>query len=314
MAAPLKRKARPPILPGDKADRTGTKGILRRAVAEIRRRFASLERDVLAIFASIPILGTNDASVPRTVYMLSPDQLAALSAELQRAVDRWISSGRDQAPFFWWSPFDAEAMQMGVAQTVLNLTGLSASYASSRTLQDVLFSEPYRVRLATAQTRSMDHWTGLGSQARADLSAIIGRAVVDGKNPRAVRAEIAEALGVSKARALGYAQTDITGTLREARAAEADHASEEMGLNIGLLWTSALKPTTRQTHAARHGKVYTTAEVREFYGRDGNRYRCHCSTTEALLDENGTPILSPSLKRTMAREREVWDRRAHAAE
>lgn len=308
------RPQRPPIIPGDKADRTGTKGILRRAVAEIRRRFASLERDVLAIFAAIPILGGNDATMPRTVYMLQPEQLAALSAELQRAVDRWISSGRDPAQLFWWSPFEAEAYQLGTAQSVLNLTGLSASYAASRTLQDAIFSEPYRTRLAAAQTASMDHWTGLGAQARADLSSVIGRAVVDGKNPRAVRAEIAEALGVSKARALGYAQTDITGALREARAAEADFASEQLGISLGLLWTSALKPTTRQTHAARHGKVFTTAEVREFYGKDGNRYRCHCSTTEALLDDEGAPILSPSLRRTMAREREVWDRRAHAAD
>lgn len=249
---------------------------------------------------------------PRAAYMLTPDQLANLSAELQRALERWIASGREPAHSFWWSTFDAEAAHLGTAQSVTNMTALSTAYAAQRSIAQILFSEPYRNRLAAAQVRSMDHWTGLGATARADLSSIIGRAVVDGKNPRAVRTEIAAALGVSRSRALGYAQTDITGTLREARWAEAEHAREEMGISTALLWTSALIPTTRPTHAARNGKVYEPAEVRAFYARDGNRYRCHCSQTECLLDEDGAPILSASLKRTMAREREVWERRAHA--
>ena len=129
------------------------------------------------------------------------------------------------------------------------------------------------------------------SEMRAELAQIIGRAVVDGKNPRAVRTEIAERLEVSRGRALGYAQTDITDTLRQARMAEADHAREEFGLGIGLLWTSALLPTTRPTHAARHRKVYTSAQVKAFYAVNGNRYRCHCSITECLLDEDGMRLL-----------------------
>lgn len=306
----LAPRPRNPIIPGNPKERTGSAGILRRALAAIRRRFEGLEREVLALFDGIPILGANDLTPqPRTAYMLTPEQLAALSAELQRALDRWIASGRDPGHMFWWSAFDAEAAQLGAAQSVANLSGLSPAYAAQRTLQQVLFSEPYRNRLAAAQVRSMDHWTGLGSTLRAELSSVIGRAVVDGKNPRAVRSEIRERLGVSKARAELYAQTDVTGTLREARWAEADFAREEMGIETALLWTSALLPTTRATHAARSGKIYTTDQVREFYGRDGNRYRCHCSQTETLIDDDGSPILSASAKRAMAREREVWQRR-----
>ena len=306
MLAPQRKS---PIIPGNIKERTGTGGMLRRAGAEIRRRFALLERDVLAIFAGIHILSGNDAaSLPRTAYMLTPDQMANLSAELQRAVERWIASGRDPAHSFWWSAYDAEASHLGAAQSATNLAALSPAYAAQRSISQILFSEPYRNRLAAAQVRSMDHWTGLGAAARADLSSIIGRAVVDGKNPRAVRTEIAEALGVSRGRALGYAQTDITGTLREARWSEADHAREELGLDIALLWTSALLPTTRATHAARSGKAYSSAEVRAFYAKDGNRYRCHCSQTECLLDDSGAPVISASAKRAMAREREVWER------
>lgn len=303
----LAPRPRNPALPGDQGDRTGTAGILRRARAEIRRRFDSLLREVLAIFNGIPVLAANDVRA-RTFYQLTPEQLSALSAALQAALDRWIASGRESATLFWWSPFVAEAVQLGTAQTAANLRNVSSQYAAARSLQQVVMSQPYVSRLAMAQTKSYEHWTGLSQGLRSELAELIGRAVIDGKNPRAVRTEIAERLGVSKSRALGYAQTDITDSLRQARVAEKDAAEDELGIRLGLLWTSALKPTTRPTHAARNGKVYTSAEVREFYSRDGNRYRCHCSVTECLLDEDGKPILTKELRSTMAAARAAWQR------
>lgn len=305
----LAPRPRNPIIPGNPQERTGSAGILRRARADIRRRFVGLERDLRAIIDGLPILGANDGTPPpRTIYMLTPEQLSAVSLELQRALERWIANGREPASVFWWSAYDAEAAQLGATQSVTNLAALSPAYAAQRTLQQVLFSEPYRNRLAAAQIRSMDHWTGLSGTLRGELSAVIGRGVVDGKNPKAIRSEIQERLGVSRARAELYAQTDITGTLREARWAEADHATQTLGIRVEMLWTSAFLPTTRTSHAARHGKTYTTEEVRAFYGRNGNRYRCHCAQTECLIDEEGAPILTPSARRGMAREREVWQR------
>lgn len=298
-----------PIVPANVRDRTGSAGILRRAIADIRRRFAALERDAVAIFRSIRVVAANDASGPgaRTVYAMTPEEMAAVSQALRDALDRRIASGREPASAFWWSAYDAEAAQLGTAQSVSNLTRLSAAYAATRTLQTVLFSEPYRTRVGMAQIKSYDHWTGLSAGMRAELSQLIGRAVADGKNPRAVVAEIRERLGVGKAQAMQYAQTDITDTLRQARWAEAERAEDDLGLRLALLWTSALIPTTRPWHASRHGKVYTPAEVRAFYGERGNRYRCHCSQTEALLDDDGAPVLSGGLKRSMVAERRAWE-------
>lgn len=48
-----------PAIPGTPKDRTGTAGIMRRAVAQIRARFDGLQADVLAIFAT-------SRSTPRT--------------------------------------------------------------------------------------------------------------------------------------------------------------------------------------------------------------------------------------------------------
>lgn len=293
-----------PIIPGSIRDRTGSTSLLRKAIAEINRRFRGLQRDVLTLFDSVSVLAVNDER--DYFYRMTPDQLAKLSAELAEALARWIADGRDPAHSFWWSSYVEDASQLGTAQSVANLSNLSAQYAATRSLATIIYSEPYKVRLGMAQLKSYEHWTGLASSVRSELSQIVGRAVIDGKNPKAVRKEIVERLGVSKSRAEQYAQTDITDTLRQARMAESDHAEQELGLKIGLLWTSAFLPTTRESHAARSGHVYTSNEVRAFYSVNGNRYRCHCGVTECLLDADGKPILTERLRDQMKNERRAW--------
>lgn len=295
-----------PLIPGNKQDRTGTAGILRRAAAEIRRRFAGLEAEVVAVFKRVPVYSINDTRPDRVLYGMTPEQLSRLSAELQAAIERWIAFGRDPANSFWWSRYVAEAQQLGTAQAAANLAQLSATYAAQRSLEAIVFSEPYRNRLGVAQVKSYEHWTGQGAEVKQRLSTLIGRAVVDGKSPRAVVTEIAEALGVSRSKAFQFAQTDITDTLRQAKIAEDAAADTELGIKTGLLWTSAFLPTTRPWHASRSGRVYTREEVQDFYGRDGNRYNCACSVTTCLLDADGKPILTKKLQNTMANERKAW--------
>jgi SPP1 gp7 family putative phage head morphogenesis protein len=294
-----------PIIHGTPKDRTGSAAIVRRANAEISRRFAGLQRDVLTMFDGITVYAVNK-EVGGFLYGLSPEQMAALSDELAATLDRWIAAGKDPANLFWWDAYVQDSAQLGTAQAVANLSNLSAAYASTRTLEAVIYSTPYKTRLGMAQVKSYEHWRGLAATSRAELSQIIGRAVVDGKNPKAVKKEIAERLGVSKEKALSYAQTDITDTLRQARWAEDDYAQESLGLKLGELWTSALIPTTRSWHAIRNGKVYSTDEVRKFYSENGNRYNCRCGQTSCLLDENGKPILTKKLQSAMASERKAW--------
>jgi hypothetical protein len=39
---------------------------------------------------------------------------------------------------------------------------------------------------------------------------------------------------------------------------------------------------------SRHGKVYTTEQVRDFYAENGNRYNCYCSQIPVLLNDDGS--------------------------
>lgn len=87
---------------------------------------------------------------------------------------------------------------------------------------------------------------------------------------------------------------------------------ERNGLGSGSTWAEywpavavGAKPTTRSWHASRHGKVYTTEEVRDFYAENGNRYNCYCSQIPVLLNDDGS-IFNEGLAEKLAKERKSW--------
>lgn len=302
----LKTPPRSPILPARPSDRTGTGATVRRALAIISARFAVLRRDVLAVFDRVPVYSINLETEPSVRYGLTAEQLASVSDELARAVQRFIDDGRSLDHVLWWEPFVEDAYRQGIAQSFANLSAISPAYAAATSLEAIFYSDAYRLRVATAKFRGNEYWTGLSAKLRSDLAQTIGQALADGMNPRAARRLIEQRLSVSRSRADLYAQTEIPGVLREARLAEADDARDRLGIKMGLLWSSAFIPTTRPHHASRHGKAYSSDEVREFYARPGERFNCHCSVTEVLLDDKGRPVMPEQAKRRVAGELAAW--------
>jgi SPP1 gp7 family putative phage head morphogenesis protein len=147
--------------------------------------------------------------------------------------------------------------------------------------------------MAAARLTTFSDWKVISDTARGDLTNIITDAVARGVNPRETASVISKRLDVSMSKAKTIAQTEQVGALRQAQWNETDWAADRLGLNTGLLWLSALKPTTRTWHASRHGKVYTTEEVRTSTPRTATgttaiaaRFRC-CSTTTAAFSTKG---------------------------
>lgn len=67
---------------------------------------------------------------------------------------------------------------------------------------------------------------------------------------------------------------------------------------------SALSPSTRDSHAKRHGELFTADEIREWMSQDGNSIGCKCSFTAVLVDEFGNPHSAALVQRLVsARER-----------
>lgn len=237
------------------------------------------------------------------IYDMSAQELAALLESVQSILDDYLLEGGEQK--LWAMDYVAAEADRGTLEAFNNLSQQSQVYASQTTLQQLLSTPAYQNQIAVARLTTFSEWKDISDTARKDLASVITDAVARGVNPRETASVISKRLDVSMSKAKTIAQTEQVGALRQAQWNETDWAADRLGLNTGLLWISALKPTTRAWHASRHGKVYSTEEVRDFYAVSGNRYNCYCSQIPVLLNDDGS-IYNEGLADKLAKERKQW--------
>lgn len=185
--------------------------------------------------------------------------------------------------------------KQGTAMAALNLAGITDDY--TRDVTRALMQDEVVKRSALAAARVHEVMEGFSGDTAAALGRIIVSGVEDFVGPRVIARRIRKRFKVSKARAERIARTEVVGAMRRGRLDEADRASEQIGSEVKMIWYSALMPTTRHSHAARHGELYIPQEVREFYEVDGNAINCRCAQVEAVLDGSGQPISRKLLAR-----------------
>lgn len=237
------------------------------------------------------------------IYDMTAAQLADLLQAVQTILDDHLLEGGSQN--LWAFDYVAEEYQRGTLNAYTNLSVQSPIYASQTTLQQLLSTPAYQNQVASAFVSTYSDWKLESDKARGDLANIIADSIGRGINPRETATIVSKRLDVSMSRAKTIAQSEQVGALRTAQRSETDWAKERLGLNTAILWLSALKPTTRAWHRARHGKTYTTEEVADFYSLGGNSYNCFCANVPCLLDDDGN-LYNEGLSEKLAKEREDW--------
>ena len=196
------------------------------------------------------------------------------------------------------------AYERGTGLAVENLANISEDY--TRTITQVLMSDPWQRRAALVGSRVFEEMKGFEGDTGRDLGRVLRQAVQDGLNPRDVVGTIKERFDVAESRAKRIATTEISGALRRARWDEAQDAESRLGIRVRLMWVSALRPTTRLWHASRHGLIYTVQQVREFYSVNGNAINCYCSQIETLVDAEGKPVVTRAQDRLLKQKKEYF--------
>ena len=237
------------------------------------------------------------------IYDMTAAELADLLQVVQSILDDELLEGGSQN--LWAMDYVIAEYDRGTLNAFTNLSVQSQVYASQTTLQQLLSSPGYLNQIAAARLTTFSDWKVISDTARGDLTNIITDAVARGVSPRDTAQVISKRLDVSMSKAKAIAQTEQVGALRQAQRNEVDWAKERLGLNTAILWISALKPTTRATHGARHGKTYTTEEVAEFYSKDGNSYNCYCANIPCLLDDEGN-LYNEGLAEKLSKEKSNW--------
>ncbi|MEH5994182.1 phage minor head protein [Klebsiella variicola] len=237
------------------------------------------------------------------IYDMSAQELADLLEAVQSILDDYLLEGGEQN--LWAMDYVAAEYERGTFSAYTNLSQQSPVYAAQTSIHQLLSSPAYLNQIAASRVTTYSDWRGISDDARRDLAGVISDAVSRGVNPRETASVISKRLDVSMSRAKTIAQTEQVGALRRAQRNETDWAKERLGLNTAILWISALKSTTRATHAARHGKTYSTEEVAEFYSKNGNAFNCYCANVPCLLDDQGK-LYNDGLTEKLTKERENW--------
>jgi len=291
---------------------------------DIEDRYLGIKRDLRALF-EMQLTGShvetnsehsfmvcNNEEGPATIYQvnigryiydMTASKLASLLESVQGVLDRWLTEGGEQD--IWSMEYVAAEYERGTQQAVDNLSAQSPIYEQQVTLADRLSSPAIQNQIASAQVATYSDWKGISDAARADLAGVITDSVARGINPRETASIVSKRLDVSMVRAKTIAQTEQVGALRAAQRNETAWSRDTLGLNTAMLHLSALKPTSRSWHVARHGHTYTPEEVETWYAERGNRYNCYCSQIPCLLDDDGN-LFNKGLTEKLEEERKRW--------
>lgn len=316
-----------PIIPRNKADPTQSGRQVRKMFRDIESRYYELKKALKQLFdlsftgrernqnsLHSYILAKNAQNEPDSLIRVNagvysydlaerPAEYAKFLERLQSLLDDHLLEGGDER--LWAFGYVSDEYERGTLNAYTNLAAQSEVYASQTTLTYLMSQPAYQNQIASAFISTYSDWKGISDAARADLSNIIGTSIARGVNPRETARIISKRLDVSMSSAKRMAQTEQVGALRRANWNETTWASESLGLKTGLLWLSALKPTTRSWHAARHGRIYTVEEVEAFYAEGGNRFNCYCATQPVLLNDDGT-IYNKGIIDRLITERKSW--------
>lgn len=281
-------KPKPPVKTGTPADPTGLDALERRAMAAFRGKLATIRREyVAAIDAFSPSLVVN----AKYAYRLDQMTLNAVLAGLDSFVDSvLLEGGQNQVWFF--EEYVRVSYERGTLQQFVNLGQQSPAYRTAReNMISLIRSEPYQTRLALVRAREFEEMKGLSGQVKADMSRVLTDGMARGLNPREIGAKLSEQTGLEVTRANRIARTEIPMALRRARMDEADDARETLGLRTLEMHLSALSPTTRVTHAQRHGKLFTVDQQREWWSEGATAINCKCTTISVMVDAKGEPLI-----------------------
>jgi hypothetical protein len=303
--------ARAPILPSNLGDPNGTDAKERQAMAEFARRIKLCKQAYLDLLDQIEF---NEVTInaKRYEFRTLPSILTQLLEKTAGLIDSIL--GSDRVRNWFTVSYVLPAYEKGAATTWRNLGVQSAEYAATRpTLESLLLSQPYQARIGLIAAREFELMKGLSASVKSTMSQQLTAGLAQGIGPREIAKNLTAQAGIETRRANMIARTEINQSLRTARLDETQDAKQRLNINVKVLHISALSPTTRATHAARSGNLYTVEEERDWYAEGGNAVNCKCTSSEALVDDQGNPV-SPGLIDRLQKAADNWEEKHKEAE
>lgn len=310
-----------------KQDPTGAAKSRKKGTAILDRRLSVSEREVKALFRSVPKKRKTKAIIANaeSTVFYEYDITDAETVQLQNSIEfilnrELLETQSNDIPVGWyWKPVVEQEYRRGTAESLVSFNQLVAGAVVAGTLvrglpprtvpiEQALLSEPYRNALNKVYVENFESIKTLSQRTSSQVIQRINAGIDAGDTPTAIASEISERFDVAKSSAKRIADTEINKAYNDSKIRANDVAAAETGLRAGVLHISALTPTTRSSHANRHGNAYTTIDQLQWWDSGSNRINCKCSTTSVLIDNKGKVVETETQEKIKA-ERVFFDKK-----
>ena len=277
-------------------------------IQQLRCKLSKAERDVKAMFRAIPKTRRTQTQIVNTIisvydYAISGQELTDLQNSIRFTLNRDLletQTGQMQPDWYWKEHVELPYRQ-GTGEEVVRFNQLIAQARAAGvkargvppqavSIESVLLSEPYRQALNNVYVSNFTSIGNLSEQTSAQVIQRINAGIQAGSTPTDIAKDITERFDVAKSRARTIARTEVNKAYNDAKLDAVEMVSERTGLRAGVIHISALVPSSRESHVARHGNAYTVAAQRQWWNTSPNRINCLCNTESVLIDSQGKVV------------------------
>lgn len=320
------------ILPRSKQYPTGQNPRIKAFYGELRRRLRrsykaaaeyadNLKPQISHVNVDLVEDGESFKVVNRTAYeyQLDPLLMSQINSYIEALLNEIIyGNAQGEWSAGWWANAYASGAYQQAAEQVVTQTQLLAADAGVTqelpSLQylraEAVVMEPgFRRRLGSVYARLFEDMKGFTDVDKRNMAGIITRGMAAGQSPRVIAREM-EKKGLEQDwRCLRIASTEVNQAYRQGSWDETDAVNDEVfgdsDYMMKVMHISALMPTTRRDHAARHGTICTPAEEREWFATKatGGAINCKCSQVDILVNKKTGKPLSTRLYNVVQEQR-----------
>jgi len=304
-----------------KQDPTGQAKNRNKGTRTLKTKLTRAEREIKALFRSIPRSVRSQTKIVNAKqtkiydYDLNPQDQEQLANIIQFILNReLLESQSGTMPFDWYWKDDIELpYRQGTVEEIRDFNELVISAIAAGVLinglppqeipaSNVLLSPDYNDAVRAQQLASFSDIKGLSEKTSTQVLKRINSGIQAGVKPSIIANDIGKRFNVARSGAKQISETEINKAYNDSKLDATRLLGEATGLRAAVIHISALTPTTRDTHAARHGNAYTVADQMQWWNEGANRINCKCTTRSVLINRNGK-VIDSELQQEIKEER-----------
>lgn len=146
----------------------------------------------------------------------------------------------------------------------------------------VFLAREYQEKLLAYQESAKSRIISISEETASSIASNALLMMANGDDPSNIEAMIIAALLAMQKKMERVIITTVNQSNSQGRMIAAIAVGSALGLEPLVEHRSALLPTTRATHAARHRKIYTVKQQNDWWATGANRINCYCSVRPVL--------------------------------